>query len=171
SGGCAPSFDDVTITIDANSPSLADAGADQNICDVTTFLNANSPDVGTGAWIIVSGAGGTIADPADPNTAFSGVAGTAYVLRWTITSGVMGCAESSDEVTITFDEAPRLADAGADQQVCATTVTLAANVPLSGTGSWSVVSGAGGTFASASGPTTTFSGVAGTTYVLAWTIA
>lgn len=171
SGGCVPSFDDVTITIDANSPSLADAGADQNVCDVTTFLNATSPDIGTGEWTIVSGVGGIIADTGNPNSAFSGVAGTAYVLRWTITSGVMGCSETSDEVTITFDEAPSLADAGADQQVCATTVTLAANVPLSGTGSWSVVSGAGGTFASASGPTTTFSGVAGTTYVLAWTIA
>ena len=171
SGGCAPSFDEVLITIDENSPSLADAGPDQNVCDVTTLLSANTPVIGTGAWTIVSGTGGTIADVTDPVSAFDGVSGITYVLRWAITSGATGCAETSDEVTVTFDEAPTLASAGPDQQVCGTDVALAANPPASGTGIWSVVSGAGGSFADPADPATTFTGATGNTYILAWTIS
>ncbi len=171
SGGCAPSFDDVDITFDNSSPTPADAGADQAICGTSAFFEGNTPASGTGTWTIVSGAGGTITDANDPASQFDGVAGTTYVLRWSITSGVLGCADSFDDVTIAFELAPTLADAGLDQQVCSDAVVLGANVPTSGTGTWSVSSGAGGSFDDPANPAATFTGSRGTTYVLTWTIA
>ena len=68
---------------------------------------------------------------------------------------------------------PTVANAGTDQILYgSTTVTLAANTPElgHGTGSWSIVSGTGGSFDDAYSPTTTFSGTEGELYVLRWTI-
>ena len=66
------------------------------------------------------------------------------------------------------------ANAGADQIFTDGTVstTLTANTPTSqhGTGSWSIVSGTGGSFTDASDPSTSFTGTACTTYTLQWTI-
>src|SRR5690606_38155348 len=58
---------------------------------------------GTGAWSIISGAGGIIADPTNPLSGFDGVAPETYVLRWTITNGL--CV-STDDVTIRFKPIP-----------------------------------------------------------------
>ena len=64
------------------------------------------------------------------------------------------CTASTDDVVITFNQAPTTSHAGADQTGAATcgltTVTLAANAPSIGTGAWSIISGAGGTFDNAS---------------------
>ncbi|MBL0048747.1 MAG: gliding motility-associated C-terminal domain-containing protein [Bacteroidetes bacterium] len=169
---CAVSSDDVTITFNAN-PSAAGAGADQlTLCGTTTAtLAANAPTTGTGSWSIVSGAGGAFALNTNPTTTFTGTLGTTYVLRWTISNAP--CTASSDDVSITFNASPSVAAAGADQlTLCGTTTaTLTANAPTTGTGQWSIVSGAGGTFALNTNPTTTFTGTLGTTYVLRWTIS
>ncbi len=78
-------------------------------------------------------------------------------------------------MNVTFNQNPTTSVAGPDQtgaSTCGlTTITLAANTPAIGTGLWTIVSGTGGSFANASSPTTTFSGTAGTPYVLAWTIS
>src|SRR5690606_11250391 len=92
-----------------------------------------------------------------------------YVLRWTISNGL--CADSFDEVRIRFDQLPTTALAGSDQTACSTSVTLAGNAPTIGTGQWSIVSGAGGSFVSATSPTSVFNGIPGTTYTLRWTIS
>ncbi|MFB0904296.1 MAG: hypothetical protein QMB11_07950, partial [Nonlabens sp.] len=66
-----------------------------------------------------------------------------------------------------------ISDAGLDQidvTTCGST-TVVGNTPSLGTGLWSVVSGIGGTFVSASSPTTTFTGTTGEEYVLRWTIS
>ncbi|MBL0153126.1 MAG: hypothetical protein IPP93_06435 [Chitinophagaceae bacterium] len=64
-----------------------------------------------------------------------------------------------------------VAAAGTDQAQCATsTFTLAGNTAVSGSGLWTITSGAG-TITDASSPTTTVTGVtAGQTTVLRWTI-
>ncbi|HEY9047794.1 MAG TPA: hypothetical protein VIN08_17930, partial [Ohtaekwangia sp.] len=167
-GSCASSSDDVSITFDVNTPTVADAGADQTVCNTTATMAGNVPVVGAGKWTIVSGAGGSFVDDLSPATAFNGTAGTTYVLRWTITSS---CGSSSDDVQIIFDQAPTVADAGPDQTGICGPATLAANTPTVGTGAWTIVSGTGGSFANAANPTTTFSGTGGTTYVLRWTIS
>ena len=168
-GLCGSTSDQVEITFDPDTPTVADAGADQNVCGTSTTLAANIPAVGTGQWSIVSGAGGSFADEFDPATTFDGTAGTTYVLRWTISNGVV-CAPSTDDVTIAFEEMPAGTDAGTDQQVCGTSLTLAGNTPTSGTGVWTVVSGSGGSFDDATLPTAEFSGNSGETYVLRWTV-
>ena len=70
---------------------------------------------------------------------------------------------------------PTIADAGADQTFTdeTTSTTLSANTPASqhGSGSWSILSGTGGSFAEDTNPSTTFTGIECTTYTLQWTIS
>jgi gliding motility-associated-like protein len=167
-GSCTDSFDETDITFDTNTPTTSNAGPNQSVCATNATLAGNIPVVGIGAWSVVTGAGGSFADAADPGTVFTGTAGVTYTLRWTISSGV--CTPSTDDVSIAFDIAPTTSAAGADQTVCSTTATLAGNVPTSGAGAWSVVTGAGGSFADAADPLTVFTGTAGVTYTLRWTI-
>ncbi|MEQ1746989.1 MAG: BspA family leucine-rich repeat surface protein [Saprospiraceae bacterium] len=173
---CAASTDEMTVTFNQN-PTTANAGADQTgaaTCGQTQVtLAANSPSVGTGTWSIQSGAGGSFGNANSPTSTFSGTAGTAYVLRWTISNSP--CTASTDDVAVTFNRNPTAANAGPDQTGAATCgqtqVTLAANTPTIGTGAWSIVSGTGGSFGNAASPSSTFSGNAGTTYTLRWTIS
>ncbi|MCC6600011.1 MAG: DUF1554 domain-containing protein [Crocinitomicaceae bacterium] len=67
--------------------------------------------------------------------------------------------------------APTAASAGADMlNLSGNTANLAANTPVYGTGLWSV-SGSGGSFSSSSDPDATFTGSAGNSYTLTWTIS
>ncbi len=173
---CTSSSDDVLITFNQN-PTAANAGVDQTgiaTCGLTSVtLAANTPTVGTGSWSIIAGVGGSVTTPANPTSTFSGVAGNTYTLRWTITNAP--CGTSTDDVVITFNRNPTTANAGADQtgsSTCGlTSVTLAANTPAIGTGSWSIIAGAGGNITTPSSPTSTFTGVAGNSYTLRWTIS
>ena len=77
-----------------------------------------------------------------------------------------------DNSSVTTYAVPTTAAAGPDQSLCgATSATLAANTPVSGTGLWSIVSGAGGTIVSPTIPNSIFNGTNGSTYVLRWTIS
>jgi PKD domain len=172
---CASSTDDVDVTFNQD-PTVSNAGPDQTnaaTCGLTTVtMAANAAAIGTGAWTIISGVGGSFANPASETSTFSGTAGVTYTLRWSISTI---CNTSTDDVDVTFNQNPTVSDAGPDQDdilTCGlTTVTLAGNTPSIGIGTWSIISGAGGSFVSASNPTTDFSGTAGVTYVLRWTIA
>jgi uncharacterized protein (TIGR02145 family) len=67
--------------------------------------------------------------------------------------------------------APTPSDAGPDQlDLSGVTAAMAANAPVNGSGAWSVQSGSGGSFSDTSDPGATFTGAAGVTYVLRWTI-
>ena len=79
----------------------ANAGADQNnLMNITTTISGNTPNSGeTGRWSIVTGTGGILANPNSQTTAFTGVQGQAYVLRWTITAP---CFSSQDDVYLYF---------------------------------------------------------------------
>ena len=169
--GCGSSNDEVTIKFD-HQPTVANAGPDQALTDgsTSTFLDANDPTSGEGRWVIVSGTGGTVDDPTDSGSRFIGSACQAYVLKWEI---VAGCGTSSDEVNISFAHYPSQADAGADQfwHNGVVTTQLAAAVPASGTGLWSIVSGQGGTFGDQGSPSSTFTGNLCETYTLRWTVS
>jgi len=171
-GGCTTQ-DDMQITVyGATTP--AAAGSDQLLCNSSSFSMAgNAAGSGeTGTWIRISGPNNpTITATNSATTTITGTVPGTYVFRWRITSGT--CPNTEDFVTIT--NAPA-ANAGPDQigsAICGlTTVTLAGNNPSPGTGLWTITSGAGGTIAApASTYNTTFSGVAGSTYTLTWTIA
>jgi N-acetylneuraminic acid mutarotase len=64
------------------------------------------------------------------------------------------------------------ADAGPDQvDLSGTSTTLSANNPDFGTGQWSVVSGVGASFGDVNDPFSSFSGIAGNSYGLRWSIS
>ncbi|MDD4150643.1 MAG: hypothetical protein PHE33_11525 [Bacteroidales bacterium] len=121
-----------------------------------TSPSGTSTSIGSGATLVVS-----------PGST------TTYYLRPYSSSGCWGQASSG--VTVSVVKLPTTANAGPDQtgaSTCGlTTVTLAGNDPEIGTGSWSIVSGTGGGFANSSQHNTTFTGTAGSTYTLRWTIS
>ncbi|MFP4664524.1 MAG: FISUMP domain-containing protein [Bacteroidales bacterium] len=89
----------LSVTVDP-LPTEADAGSDQtNLTGTSTTLEGNTPADGNGLWSIISGSGGNIADSTNPASSFSGTAGTAYILEWTISTS---CGSSSDSVEISF---------------------------------------------------------------------
>lgn len=168
---CAPSTDDVRVTIFAN-PSTADAGTDQTICAATAALAGNTPVVGTGLWSYVSGPSlPSFTNPASPATNVNGLVPGTYILKWTISNG--NCPPSEDQVEIIVPQQTTAAAAGPDQSVCAaTSITLAGNTPVVGSGVWSYVSGpAGYNITNPSSPSTTVTGlIPGGTYIFQWTI-
>ncbi len=141
-GVCPDETDDVDINIDA-LPTAAVAGTNDTICETALpyALSGNTPVVGTGVWTLGSGTG-TPDTPGSPTSTVSGItAGTSSTFIWTISNGV--CPDETDDVVIMVDQSPSVADAGPNQNVCASSANLAAVAPLVGTGTWSVVSGSG----------------------------
>ncbi len=86
-------------------PTTANAGATPTgTCGQTTVtLAGNTPTVGAGQWSIISGSGGSFGDQYSPASTFTGVPGTTYDLRWTISNGV--CTPSTSDVFVTLDPA------------------------------------------------------------------
>lgn len=66
---------------------------------------------------------------------------------------------------------PTQANAGPDQVITGNSAVLAANSPLSGNGSWQILSGTGGNLGNTSDPHSSFSGTQPGTYGLRWSIA
>jgi len=134
-GGCSNTD---TAVISNNLPSTPGAGPDQDICADNAFMSANQPLIGTGRWSIVSGSA-VFDNLYLPGSKATHLGNGQNILRWTITSG--SCV-LYDEVNIT-NSLPTVAYAGEDRSVCNTTANLLSAAPVSGTGSWSVVSGYG----------------------------
>jgi uncharacterized protein (TIGR02145 family) len=84
------------------------------------------------------------------------------------------CGTSQQRAFNVLVQTPTVALAGPDQiyNDGTTSIALAANEPEDGhwTGTWSIISGEGGSFDNATNPITTFSGVLYTMYELQWTI-
>src|SRR6185295_10471781 len=169
-GSCSTS-DDVILTND-QLPTTSNAGVDINQCNTSGFtLNGNTPSTGSGAWSYVSGTVVTINTPGSPTSTISGLtAGTSVTLRWTITNG--SCS-SSDDVILTnyLPAAPSGSIAGVDIVQCNTgSFTLNGTAATTGTGLWSVVSGAV-TITTPGSNTSTVTGLAaGASATLRWTI-
>ncbi|CAN5785813.1 hypothetical protein BH11BAC7_BH11BAC7_23430 [soil metagenome] len=164
-GTCPSSSDNVTLIRDAN-PTAANAGPDQTICSSNATLAGNAPSTGTGIWTLVSGTG-VIATPASPTSSLSGLSTGANVFRWTTSNG--SCPSTNDLVTINVDANPTLADAGPDQTICSSSSSFAGNVPSTGNGFWSLISGTG-TVATPSSATSTVTGLSVGANVFRWTI-
>jgi hypothetical protein len=174
-GTCSASTVGKQVTFYTNP--TAEAGTAFSSCSTTTTLGATAPSPGAGTWSYVSGtATPTFGTPTSPTSTVTVQALTssneAYTLRWTV---INGACTVTDDVVVTFYQAPTTANAGPNQSsVCGTVATLAATPVTIGTGSWTVLSGAGTpTFGTSSSPTSsftipTFSG-ATSAYTLIWT--
>ncbi|MCK4980099.1 MAG: hypothetical protein KAS62_06870, partial [Candidatus Delongbacteria bacterium] len=135
SNGICSTSDELTIT---NNKIDVEAGVDQIICDNVTTLDAMEFASGTGYWSVNSGAG-VFLDFEEPKTVVTGLKQGPNVLTWNINNN--SCI-SSDTVTITNDS-PTEAYAGKDTTVLTDLITLQGNIPVKGTGSWSLISGSG----------------------------
>lgn len=154
------------VTVEA-PPSTAAAGPDQLLCGVSSAtMAANTPTSGTGTWTVVSGSG-SFSNANDPLATITGLTTGPNVFLWTITNGT--CTPSVDTVIIDLGVAPSPANAGADQTICGSSATMAANAASSGTGTWTNLAGSG-TFANANDPASSVSGLTFGTNSFIWTI-
>jgi Secretion system C-terminal sorting domain len=159
----------ITMTV-SSPPTTANAGADFNVCGLSTNMIGNTATTGTGTWAQVSGPGvTTFGLPSSPLTLTTVTVAGTYVYSWTISNAP--CTPSTDNITITFTANPTTANAGPDQSSCLTTATLAGNTITVGSGAWSFISGpATPTITTPTSPTSTVTGLTTTgTYVLRWT--
>lgn len=123
---------------------------------------------GSGAFIYNWSGADLISTIGNPVMAIP-TANTTYTVVGTNT---MTACSNSSTLSVSVDLPPTASAAGTDQQLCATNTTvLSANAPVSGTGNWTIISGAGGSVVSPGNPTSVFNGVVGITYILRWTIS
>ncbi len=163
--------DDIIITVYSNTVSAANAGPDQSICTPASSVTMNAsaaPTPASGNWTLVSGTG-TITTPGSPTTTITGLPVGTHTFRWTVNNGP--CGTTNDDVVVTvFNANSPNANAGADQQVCATTATLAGNTPTPpAAGTWTLVSGAG-TITSPNAPNSGVTGLGIGANVFQWTV-
>ncbi len=130
-GACPGTPVVVTITVEP-VPIISKAGADNEVCNLTSYtLSGNSPSPGTGLWT-VSPAGPHFDDATKSNaTAIGLVPGNAYTFTWTITPPAP-CPSNSSSVNIT-DDAPSVGGTtSGSATVCSTgnggTITLTGQV-------------------------------------------
>src|SRR5262249_59916752 len=91
----------------------------------------------------------------------------ANTCRCEISNGV--CTASSDDVVIRRLDAPTVADAGVDQTICVDNTTLAGNTAVVGTGTWTLVTGAG-VITSPNSPSSGVTGLGVGANTFRWTI-
>ena len=178
---CGDDSDDVVLTTDSlNSPSIADAGANQclssNVSTGTlTAIETETPFVGSGTWTFVSGPTTPVVTSTGTYTA--SVTGMTtdgdYEFKWTV-STLLCSAETEDTTLITVapDSSQNL-DAGPDQTVCGDQVVMDANVPATGlTGKWEQTSGnAGWTVDDITSPTAIFTNLIDGNYAFNWVVS
>ncbi len=166
-GKCTTS--DIVVLTNYSQPT-ANAGVDIRQCNNSTFnMAATITGTGTGKWTVVSGAA-TIptTDSTKTNAVITVAVGTTATLAWTVTNGV--CTHT-DNVVLTNYAQPT-ANAGVDIKQCNnSTFNMAATITGTGTGKWTVVSGAATIPTTDSTKTNAVITVAvGTTATLAWTV-
>ncbi len=94
----------ITITVDDASAISADAGTDQILCDESsTFFEGNSPTLGTGTWVQMSGPNtANILDANNPISALSGLIAGTYHFEWQVANGACsGTLAVTDAMEIT----------------------------------------------------------------------
>lgn len=114
----------------------ANAGQDQVIClGDAAILSGNTPNAGNNETALWSNPLAGINNPTSPTTTATFNTAGIYTFTYTI-NGNGVCAPSSDVMTVTVNNLPSAANAGADQVIAISETNLAATAPLSGIGTW-----------------------------------
>ncbi|MGQ1786549.1 PKD domain-containing protein [Saccharicrinis sp. GN24d3] len=121
-----------------NTPTTANAGPDISDCKDYAPLDGNVATQGQGFWTRTSG-NAYFVDVNDPKTRVDSLKFGDNILMWNIQKG--NCV-SSDEI-IVRNNIPDKAEAGTDKNTCEDYLTLNANDPKTGAGTWIVLSGNG----------------------------
>ncbi|NBV13584.1 MAG: T9SS C-terminal target domain-containing protein [Sphingobacteriia bacterium] len=147
------------------SPSLAQAGLNQQICGDSVLLGAIPPTQGTGIWTVLSGTG-ILTSPTTPVTALTGLTQGQDTLVWTTT---LATCSSKDTLLIRSWHLPDTANAGTWRMVCGTSDTLFALPTVWGSGTWILIAG-GGTLTQPQQPITTVSGLSPGQNLFLWRV-
>ncbi|MCD4681069.1 MAG: hypothetical protein K8S00_11860 [Bacteroidales bacterium] len=148
-------------------PNTPTASSNQPVCEGDTLKLFASPIAG--AMYNWSGPNGFTSNQKDPMIINCSLADTGVYSVYT--SNI--CGNSSPATTnVVIDPSPTPADAGPDQTaVSGTTAQLAGNIPVFGSGLWSILSGSGGNINDSTSPASLFTGIQDSTYFLRWTIS
>jgi hypothetical protein len=147
------------VEITNGTPTTANAGLDQTLCQDSTTLRPNTPTYGIGHWTVISGSANFAGNKV------TNLASGANTLRWVITNG--GCV-STDDVIVTSNK-PTTPNAGLDRSICVDNVQLAANAPSVGSAVWTIINGSG-TLSSFTNPSATVTGLSAGKNIFRWTI-
>ncbi|MCX2582525.1 PKD domain-containing protein [Pedobacter sp. MR22-3] len=181
--GCDGAPFNFVVTVTPN-PDVVATAANQTICSSTSSAITLTSALTNVNYTYSSAATGTITGNSNRpvataatqiNDILINTGTTTETVTYTITPvSAGGCTGASTSITVTVLPTPTLASAGPDESICnASTYTLKGNVPMVGTGKWTVVSA----------PTTiTFDDdtknnavisdlVGGNSYTLRWTIS
>jgi len=167
-GVCAPVASSVDVTMDATVTASA---ADVSICETTVSaaLNATTPLLGTGAWS--TGTAIVIANPLDGHSALSNLSAGTFSFLWTVTNGT---CQATAPATLTIDQAVTATLSSNLITGCGSStgsVQLTADVPPSGTGTWTIVAPGTGTISDTHLHDATLSGLAVPSITqLTWTV-
>lgn len=162
------------ITITNNSNNIC-TGSSTNISFASTVSNTQYTWTST----ILSGVASGNSNNATPTTGNS-ISNTLVnsgtsnaTVRYTITGITPSGCSSQVTTDVVIYPAPSTANAGTDQSICnASSASLSATIPASGTGSWTLVSGPNTpTFTNPANAATTVTGLTIGTYVFRWTIS
>ncbi|MCH7409471.1 Ig-like domain-containing protein, partial [Belliella sp. DSM 111904] len=175
-GQCGISYTNLKV-VKSNPPSVALAGADQQVCNVSsTNLTAAAPTgTSVGRWTQVSGPNqANIISPSQRETAVSGLIRGTYIFRWTVSNGP-ACPSSSDDVVVKVSpNLPIVSPAPAPVEVCfGQPVQLQGKSNMLGDESisWTVTPSAGVNFSSTSIVNPIVTGLsANTTYTFTYRI-
>jgi|GEM_PF-656371 len=171
STGCTQNMNgSSTITVVPPPTTSTVAKSSNNLCVTTlySYLNGNTPSIGTGTWTEISGPNTvTIQSPNSGGSLIQGYIAGTYVLQWKITNG--NCSSSVLDTIIC--QANTTPNPGPDQNLCnVTSTTMAGNTPIYGTGTWSQYSGPAATIVNPHSPNATITGLVPGNYQFIWTI-
>ena len=156
----------IIITVDQLSVAPTSISGPSAICDGSSAtLSVSGGSLGTGAVVqwFTGSCGGPSAG-AGASITVSPSSNTTYYARYNGNCNTTACISFNivvDQYTVS--------NAGPDQTLCSTSATLAGNAPISGQGTWSVVSGTG-VFANANTPTSGVTGLTTGANVFRWTL-
>lgn len=174
---CGASSSDL-VTVNYIAP--ANAGADIELCNHTSAnLNAINPAPAEGTWSQISGPNtANISDNNNPEALITGLVTGVYTFQWEVQKD--GICVTTDEVTVTINNATLASNAGTDFTTCngsaGNTIALDATpAPTGLSGTWAVTripAGAtAGTFSNLNDPSATYSGaVVPGAYSFSWTV-
>jgi len=128
----------VSVIMFAGAAISVNAGANQNTCSTSNIeLSASSlPNGFNGIWTNPTG-GASIINPTDTNALVANLNVGNNQFVWSISNG---CAFASDTIVVNLAAQQDTANAGPNQNVCATSATLNATPTALNNGSWSFIS-------------------------------
>ncbi len=161
--GCM-SENEISITV--KEQPVANAGNDDEVCDIAYIFNASSTPIAAGLWQKSDGIGNiSFSDETDPEATVTVDQAGEYTFIWQV--DLDGCI-AEDKVSILFADIPE-PDIMDELSVCGLKSTLEA-FPDLGTGEWSMVSGPGNAiFSDTSSPLTEVSVSEHGDYIFQWT--